>query len=96
MYLIFLFKKGDPQSDRFKYSAKAEYKPALVHYYCEPGLYSETKWSLKESKLRMEFYIELVKKYCQPGDSTMGIFERSKFIVASVVSSTIRLSSDRG
>lgn len=94
--LIYLFKKGDPYADRFKNTIKSEYKPAAVHYYTEAGLYAETKWMTKQSELRMEFYIDLVHKYCQLGDSTLGIFSGSKFMVASVVSALLLLSPVRG
>lgn len=40
----------------------------------------------KESELRMEFYIDLIRTYCKKRDSTLGVFCGSKFIVASLVS----------
>lgn len=87
VHLLFFFKKGDPKAVAFKDSVKPEYGHADVPYYADTGLYNEAKWMAKESELRMEFYIELIKAYCDKGDSTMGIFSGSKFMVASMVSS---------
>jgi len=94
--LIFLFKKGDPHAERHRNSIKGDFKPAAVHYYTEAGLYAETKWMSKQSELRMEFYVDLVQKYSQPGHSTLGVFAGSKFMVASVVSVPLVLSPVRG
>lgn len=42
----------------------------------------------KDSELRMEFYINLIRTYCDKGDSTFGVFSGSKFMVASLVNTS--------
>lgn len=83
--LIFLFRKGDPQGERFMQSNKPEYKASSVPYYLDSGHFNKAKWMAKTSELRMEFYVDLVRTYCLPGDTTMGILCGSKFMVASLV-----------
>lgn len=85
VHIIFLFKKDD-RGNVFINSNKLEIRAPDVPYYMDSGHYNEAKWMAKESELRMEFYIDLIRTYCKKGDSTLGIFCGSKFIVASLVS----------
>lgn len=82
--LVFLFKKN-ACGNEYIHSNKLEFKAPQVPYYLDTGHYNETKWMAKESELRMEFYLELLKTYCKKGDSVLGIFSGSKFMVASLV-----------
>lgn len=83
-HLLFLFWKEE-QGYHLWYSNKPEYKAWVVPYYMDSDHYYEAEWVAKESKLRMEFYIDLIWSYCNKGDSTLGIFSSLKFIVAYLV-----------
>lgn len=84
VHIIFLFKKDERGND-FINTNKLEIKAPDVPYYTDSGHYNEAKWMAKESELRMEFYIDLIRTYWKKGDSTLGIFCGSKYTVASLV-----------
>lgn len=84
LYLVFLVRAGR-SDDRKK--VKSVYKAPNTNYYTVYGLYKEAHLRLNARELRMEFYIELLKTFCLPGENFWGVFSGTKCMLAARVSS---------
>jgi hypothetical protein len=89
VYLLFMVKKDSPQFEAKKKRIKKEYRAANVPYYSESGKYLEAKYRLHNSKLRMEFYFELLQTFCSSGENFLSILSGSKCMLAARVSTQI-------
>lgn len=85
VFLLFLVKKGDVEAQALKAKIRSEYRAPEISYYTENGKYSELKYRLRASELRMEFYLDLLHDFCRPGDSFMGVYSGSKCLLAAKV-----------
>ena len=53
---------------------KAEFAvPSDVLYYLEVGRYNKMKYRVEPNKLKMEFYLEIMKLFCRAGENFVGI-----------------------
>ena len=86
VYLLFLLKRGDDRASRLQQNVKAEFAvPSDVPYYSEVGRYNEVKYRVEPSKLRMEFYREIMKLFCRAGENFVGIHCGSKCLLEAKV-----------
>ena len=85
VFLLFLVKKGDVEAESMKAKIRSEYRTPEISYYTENGKYSELKYRLRASELRMEFYLDLLHDFCRPGDSFMGVYSGLKCLIAARV-----------
>jgi hypothetical protein len=86
VFLMFLVKTGDVEAEGLKAKIRSEYHAPDIPYYTDSGKYSELKYRLSSSELRMEFYLDLLHNLCRPGDSFLGVYSGSKCLVAAKVS----------
>jgi hypothetical protein len=75
-----------------KAKIRSEYRAPDIPNYTGSGKYSELKYRLSASELRMKFYLDLLHDLCRPGDSFLGVYSRSKCLVAAKVSCDSMLS----
>jgi hypothetical protein len=92
VFLMFLIKNGDVEAEGLKVKIRSEYRAHDIPYYTDSGKYSELKYRLSASELRMEFYLDLLHDLCRPGDSFLGVNSRSKCLVVAKVSCNSMLS----
>ena len=86
VYLLFLLKRGDDRANRLRQNVKAEFAvPSDVPYYSEVGRYNELKYRVEPSKLRMEFYLEIMRLFCRAGENFVEIHCGSKCLLAAKV-----------
>ena len=84
--LIFLFKKNDAHAKLLEIGAKDEYKmPKDMAYYDDLAKNNEAKWRIYSSKLRMEFYLDMLSTFANPGENVLGIYTGSKCMLAAKV-----------
>jgi hypothetical protein len=89
---MFLVKNGDVEAEGLKVKIRSEYRAPDIPYYTNNRKYSELKYRLSTSELRMEFYLDLLHDLCRPGDSFLGVYSGSKCLVAAKVSCDSMLS----
>jgi hypothetical protein len=92
VFLMFLVKNGDVEAEGLKAKIQSEYRAPDISYYTDSGKYSELKYRLSTSELRMEFYLDLLHDLCRPGDSFLGVYSGSKCLIAAKVSCDSLLS----
>jgi hypothetical protein len=92
VFLMFLVKTGDVEAEGLKAKIRSKYRASDIPYYTDSGKYSELKYKLSASELRMEFYLDLLHDLCRPGDSFLGVYSGSKCLVAAKVSCDSMLS----
>ena len=63
--------------------------PNDLPYYSDVGRYNEVKYYMYSGELRMEFYLEVIKLFCQAGESFLGIHCGAKCLLAAKVRSLI-------
>ena len=86
VYLLFPLKRGDDRANRLRQNVKAEFAvPSDVPYYSEVGRYNKVKYRVEPGKLRMEFYLEIMKLFCRAGENFVGIHCGSKCLLAAKV-----------
>ena len=96
MYLLFLLKLGDDHASRLQQNVKVEFVvPSDVPYYLEVGRHNEVKYRVKPSKLKMEFYLEIMKLFCRAGENFVGIHYGSKCLLAAKVCHFLRTASSQ-
>lgn len=59
--------------------------------YSKLQKYNEVEYSIKTSKLRMEFCLRIMEMFCRPGETIFSIFGGGKVLCAGVVSSKLVL-----
>jgi hypothetical protein len=72
---------------RLKTKIRSEYRTPDIPYYVEVRKYQDLKYRLYANELRMEFYLDLLFDLCRPRDRFLGVFTRSKCLVAAKVRS---------
>ena len=66
VYLLVLVKQGDDHASCLRPNMKTEFVvPSNLPYYLDVGRYNKVKYCMYSSKLRMEFYLELMKLFCR-------------------------------
>ena len=66
VHLLFLFKRGDDRASCLRQNVRKEFTVLSdVPYYTNVERYMEAKYRVYASKLRMEFYFELLNTYLQ-------------------------------
>jgi len=55
----------------------------------KPRQYNELKYRIYNTELRMEFYINILKKFSISGRAVMSVFAGSKFTLAAMVSTCV-------
>ena len=91
-FLMFLIKTGDVKAEGLKAKIRFEYHAPDIPYNTDSRKYSELKYRLRASELRMEFYLDLLHDLCRPRDSFMGVYFGSKCLVAVKISLDCMLS----
>ena len=79
---MFLVKKNDREAEYLRSKIRGEYRAPEIPYYVEAGKYQEIKYRLCTSKLRMEFYLDLLFDLCRLGNRFFGVFTGLKYLVA--------------
>jgi hypothetical protein len=79
-------KKGDREAEGLQGKILSKYRAPDIPYYLEAGKYQELKYRLSSSELRMELYLDLLYDFCRLGDWFLGVYIRSKCLVAAKVS----------
>ena len=86
VYLLFLLKHGDDRASRLQQNVKAEFAvPSDVPYYLEVGRYNKVKYRVQPSKLRMEFYLKVMKLFYRARENFVGIYCSSKCLLEAKV-----------
>jgi hypothetical protein len=83
---MFLIKNGGVEAEGLKAKIQSEYRAADISYYTNNRKFSELKYRLSASELRMEFYLDLLHNLCCPGDSFLGVYSGSKCLIVAKVS----------
>ena len=96
MYLLFLLKRGDDRASRLRQNVKTKFAvPSDVPYYLEVGRYNEVKYRVEPSKLKMEFYLEIMKLFCRVGENFVGIYCGLKCLLTAKVCHFLRTASSQ-
>jgi hypothetical protein len=85
VFLLFLVKNDDTEAQGLRGKILSECRAPDTPYYLEAGKYQELKYRLSSSELRMEFYLDLLFDFCRPRDRFLGVYSRSKCLVAAKV-----------
>jgi hypothetical protein len=64
VFLLFLVKTWDVEAEGLRAKIRSEYRVHDIPYYTDSGKYSELKYRLRASELRMEFYLDLLHDLC--------------------------------
>lgn len=99
VYFLFLIKKDHPQADELVEKVQRYYFPVETPFYMEKNKYLEACIAVHGSELRMEFYLDLLRDFCNPMDRVFGVLSGTKFMLANQVSNLtlqLSLSSTRG
>jgi len=67
---------------------RAVYRALDTDVFNEPRLYNELKYRIHNTELRMEFYINIIRKFSIGGRAVMSVFAGSKFTLAAMVSTS--------
>ena len=78
-------KNGDREADGLWRKILSEYCAPNIPYYVKAGKYQELKYRLSSSELCMEFYLDLLFDFCRPRDQFLGMYLRSKCLVATKI-----------
>ena len=96
VYLLFVLKRGDDCASHLWQNVKVEFAiPSDVPYYSEVGRYNEVKYRVEPSKLRMEFYLEIMKLFCRTGENFVDIHCGSKCLLAAKVCHFLRTANSQ-
>jgi hypothetical protein len=82
---MFLVKNGDVETKVLKLKICSEYRAPDIPYYTDSGKYSKLRYRLSANELCIEFYLDLLHDLCRHGDSFLGVYSRSKCLVAAKV-----------
>ena len=86
VFLMFLVKTKDAEAEGLKAKIRFGYRTPDISYYTDNRKYLELKYKLSANELHMEFYLDLLHDLCRPRDSFLGVYSRSKCLVATKVS----------
>jgi hypothetical protein len=89
VFPLFLVKTRDVEAEGLRAKIRSKYGAPDIPYYTDNGKYSELKYRLRASELRMEFYLDLLHDLCRPRDSFLGVYSGSKCLVAAKVVATL-------
>ena len=89
--LMFLFKRNDAHANNVRGLVRTEYWTPDIPYYMMAALNNEAKWREYTTELRMEFYIDILQCFAVADKNVVGILVRTKFALASSVSSYLCL-----
>jgi hypothetical protein len=93
VYLIFIVKKSDKLNGK-SIKVPVFFEAPNTSVYQKPCKYNELEYKIMTSELRMEFYLQILEMFYQPGDAIVSIFGGGKVVCAGVVSSPISLTSE--
>ena len=86
VHLLFLFKRGDDRASCLRQNVRKKFTvPSDVPYYTDVERNMEAKYRVYASKLRMEFYFELLNLFCRAGENIIDIHSGAKFMLAAKV-----------
>lgn len=89
VFLIFFVMTGDTKAKSLRVGICSKYRASNILCNLETRKYQELKFRLRYSTLRIEFNMDLLYDLCRPGDKFLGIYTRSKCLVAAKVSSIL-------
>ena len=89
MPLLFLFKHGNAYADEARRRMKGVYTtPVTCAYYTDPSKNNEGyegKWRLRPTKLRMEFYLNILQDFAAASENILAMFTGRKFMLAAKI-----------
>ena len=84
--LLFLFKRGNAYADEAHRRMKGVYTtPRTCVYYTDPFKNNEGKWRLRPTKLRREFYLNILQDFAAASENILAVFMGRKFMLAAKV-----------
>ena len=86
MPLLFLFKRGNAYADEARRRMKGVLTtPQTCVYYTDLSKHNEGKWRLRPTKLRMEFYLNILQDFAVASENILAVFTGRKFTLAAKV-----------
>ena len=85
VFLLFFAKNDNRKAIGLRGKIYLDYCAPEIPYYLEAGKYQELKYRLDSNELHMEFYLDLLFDFCRPGYWFLGLYSRSKCLVATKV-----------
>ena len=82
VFLLFLIRK----SEKSKFNIPATFQVLDTPVYMKPRKYQELQYRIQSTELRMEFYLYLFELFCRPADTVYSVFNGTKILCASLVS----------
>jgi len=79
---FFLFKKGEDNVVKGQSSIKKVYSTSDCTFYTNDLFNNEAKYKVHPSKLRMEFYIDILQSFAVRGENIINVYSRSKLLNA--------------
>ena len=84
--LLFFFKRRNTYADEARSRMKGVYTtPTTCVYYIDPSKNNEGKWRLRPTKLRMEFYLNILQDFAATSKNILDVFTGRKFMLAAKV-----------
>ena len=84
--LLFLFKKNNSFTNSCRDLVKTKYDtPPNCMYYLDMTKNTEAKWRIEATKLRMEFYLDILRDFAKPEENVLNIYFGAKFMIAAKV-----------
>jgi len=84
--LVFLLKMNEEEEPKYSVALKRSFDTEDILYYREFSKNTEAKYRIHPTELRMEFYINLLERFCVKGENVIGVYTRAKFMIAAKVS----------
>lgn len=83
---LFLFKKDSEFASSTSKCMKSKYDtPLNCVYYLDSSKNMEAKWRIHPTKLRMEFYLEILHTFTVPNENVHDIYSGPKFMLVAKV-----------
>jgi hypothetical protein len=86
VYLIFLVRKSYKVSKREPIVILDAFAAPYTSVYSKPWKYNELEYRIDKLKLLTEFYLQVLKMFCKPGDNILSVFGSRKVLCARLVS----------
>ena len=84
--LLFLFKRRNAYADEARRRIKGVYTtPQTCVYFTDPSKNIESKWRLRLTELRMEFYLNILQDFAAASENILVVFTGHKFMLAAKV-----------
>ena len=84
--LLFLFKRRIAYANAARRRMKGLYTtPKTCVYYTDPSKNNESKWRLRLTELRMEFYLNILQDFVAASENIFAVFTGHKFMLAAKV-----------